>query len=168
MWRFKLLAFAVIMTGPALGAEPTFFSGTEQWRVFQHNVGDVLTHVRVNAALDAVTAKRDFPTALSLRVAFKISTIRPAPSKTEQAEFEEIEDEISNRLGSGNTGHFAAVVTGGSVREFLIYVTTQNQGVEFSKALAADIKHHDIDYQTTNDPDWSAWQNLISSQAKSR
>ena len=56
----------------------------------------------------------------------------------------------------------------GSVREFLIYVTTQNQGVEFSKALTADIKHHDIDYQTTNDPDWSAWQDLISRQAKSR
>ena len=66
----------------------------------------MLIHVRANAALKAVQARQDYPTALSVRVAFNISTERRAPTKLEQAEYEEIEEEISSRLGVCMEGHF--------------------------------------------------------------
>lgn len=70
----------------------------------------------------------------------------------------DLEEEIRRWFTESNESIFAGVITGGGVREFVFYTSNEAAAVAKAEALAREIRHHQLRFSVSDDPEWKSYK----------
>ncbi len=112
--------------------------------------------VRVNAGAAPLAGSL----GIQIGVAVPLNDPRPdgLPDPAEHAQLEAVEEELLARIG--DRGVLVAVITTGTMREFVAYTATADWIEAFHHEFDAAVDSHEVQVMAKHDPDWSVYRSL--------
>ncbi len=103
-----------------------------------------------------------YPTLLAIHWDIQTLTDRRMPSPKEQARMEQLEDLLTEGLGSIGQSYLTAVVTGNGVREWQWYTRDPQEALSRINATLSGKEPFPIKIIADEDTEWSAYHDMVS------
>jgi hypothetical protein len=140
-----------------LNALPALSSDDHQWSIAEGNyVGSPLI-VRINTSAKEWIGHK----SLSIKLGFAVPLNSPndggLPNPEENQQLNGVEDVILREVEARAKGIHALVLTTGTMREFVFYITSDVDIGAMHKAIQKCVSSHEVQCMAVKDPTWKAY-----------
>jgi hypothetical protein len=102
--------------------------------------------------------------ALAIRLGFAIPLNAPndggLPNPEENQQLNDVEDAILREVDVNAKGIYAFVVTTGTMKEFVFYITENVDIAAIHKAIQHAVSTHEVQCMAVKDPGWDAYKKI--------
>jgi hypothetical protein len=129
-----------------------------QWVIAQSADDKGPLIIRANLGLESIRRHADFAHQLGVAIPVKRPNHAGLPDGPELAELKAIEDVLIPELERDQESISAVVLTGGAVREYILYTRAPEAALDRVRAVRAGVTTHELQYIVHHDPQWMFYE----------
>jgi hypothetical protein len=140
-----------------LSALPTITSDSHTWAIAEANYDQSPLLVRINTSAKEWSGH----SSLTIKVGFAVPLNSPneggMPDPEENHQLNDVEDAIIREVEAKAKGILVLVLTTGTMREFVFYVTEDADIGAIHKAIQNSVVSHEVQCMAVKDPKWETY-----------
>lgn len=133
----------------------------EEWSVNEGDNNGKPIFVRVNNWCSTIISKRVFVYRLGIAIKFKEKQMNGLLHRDEVGIFNLIEDDIFEIFQNKNFGVVSLIVTTNNMREFVLYLTSNNKVEEKILVLKKKYKEYEFQFYLEEDANWKLYNEFL-------
>jgi hypothetical protein len=141
-----------------LNALPTISSDEHRWSIATADYDDSPLLVRINSSAKKWLGHKSLGIKLGFAVPLNSPNEGGMPDPEENQQLNDVEDVILREVEARATGILVLVLTTGTMREFVFYITDDADIATIHEVIQKSVSSHEVQCMAVKDPTWEAFK----------